>query len=248
MKNRVFAILIVFLLSLSIAISAFAAEKSSPRVIDMADLLTPAEEEALLATLNEISERQAMEVTVATTDDLEDLTVTEYADLLYEESFGKDTDGILLLVSMETSDWWISTCGEAIDAFSDGDIDDIGNAIKPYLSDGDFAGAFEKYAKLCDEIITEYKDDSLSWIWIPICLVIGLVVALIAVGNMKSKLKTVRPQRAAQSYVKKGSMNVSQSRDLFLYSKVTRTEKPKDDSSTHTSSSGTTHGGGGGKF
>ena len=69
---------------------------------------------------------------------------------------------------------------------------------------------------------------------------------------MKSKLKTVRFQAAANSYMKAESMNITESRDLYLYSAVTRTAKPKNDdsggSSTHTSSSGSTHGGGGGKF
>ena len=81
----------------------------------------------------------------------------------------------------------------------------------------------------------------------------GFVLSLIIVGRMKAKLKTVRFQPAANSYMKAGSMNITESRDLFLYNTVTRTAKPKDNdsgggSSTHTSSSGSTHGGGGGKF
>ena len=51
------------------------------------------------------------------------------------------------------------------------------------------------------------------------------------------------------------SMNLTNSRELFLYRDVHRTERPKESSSsdsggssTHTSSSGTTHGGGGGSF
>ncbi|GCA67539.1 hypothetical protein KGMB01110_19750 [Mediterraneibacter butyricigenes] len=70
---------------------------------------------------------------------------------------------------------------------------------------------------------------------------------------MKKKLKSVRLQPAAGSYVKKNSMQITQSRDLFLYKTLGRTEKPKSEdrsggSSTHSSSSGKTHGGGGGKF
>lgn len=54
------------------------------------------------------------------------------------------------------------------------------------------------------------------------------------------------------NYMKRGSLNVTESRDLFLYKTFTRTAKPKNNSSSgssmHTSSSGSTHGGGGGKF
>ncbi len=88
-------------------------------------------------------------------------------------------------------------------------------------------------------------------------LVIGFVIALIAVSVMKGKLKSVRLQAAATDYVRPGSMNLTESQDLFLYTHTTRTARPRDNdhggsggggSSTHVSSSGTTHGGGGGKF
>ena len=86
-----------------------------------------------------------------------------------------------------------------------------------------------------------------------ISLVVGILVSLIVTGKMKGKLKTVRMQPAAEEYVRKGSMLVTESSDLFLYSHVDRRVKSKDNdsgggSSTHTSSSGSSHGGGGGKF
>ena len=94
--------------------------------------------------------------------------------------------------------------------------------------------------------------EPLSLIWIPISIAVGVCLSFIIVGNMKSKLKTVRFQAAASNYMKNGSLNITESRDLFLYNTVTRTAKPKNNSSsgssTHTSSSGSTHGGGGGKF
>lgn len=62
-------------------------------------------------------------------------------------------------------------------------------------------------------------------------------------------------QAAANNYVKAGSMNLTESRDIFLYNTMTKTKKEKNDSSsggggssTHTTSSGSTAGGGGGKF
>ena len=85
-----------------------------------------------------------------------------------------------------------------------------------------------------------------------IAAAVGFVVAKVVTGIMKGKLKTVRFQAGAGSYVKAGSMNVTESRDLFLFANVTRSPRPKESSSggssTHTSSSGSSHGGGGGKF
>lgn len=268
MKKRITAIIFSVLLCLSAAIPSFAAEKST-RLKDTASLLSETERADLLYKLDEISERQQLDVTVATVNNFDGYnTVNACADDIYDNSgygFGSEKDGLLLLISIEDRDWAISTCGYAITVFTDAGIDYIGEKITPYLSDGDYAAAFSKYAELCDEFITQARNETpydienmprepLSLIWIPVSVIIGLIIALIAVGIMKSKLKTVRFKAAANSYLKNGSLNITDSSDLFLYHTVDRTAKPKDDdnssggSSTHTSSSGTTHGGGSGKF
>jgi uncharacterized protein len=80
---------------------------------------------------------------------------------------------------------------------------------------------------------------------------VGLLFAFIITGIMKGKLKSVRYQPAATSYVRKDSLNIAVSKDLFLYRKVDRRAIPKNNSSgssTHRSSSGRTHGGSSGKF
>ena len=242
----------------------FASEYE--RVQDLADLLSDSEEAALLEKLDELCERQKMEIVVLTTDTLEGLAPRDYADDIYDYcdfGYGEDRDGALLLISMEDNDWYISTCGYGITVFTDAGIQYIGEQIKEDLSDGDFSEAFDKFVGLCDDFITQARSgdpydshnlpkEPLSLIWIPISIAVGVCLSFIIVGNMKSKLKTVRFQAAASNYMKNGSLNITESRDLFLYNTVTRTAKPKNNSSsgssTHTSSSGSTHGGGGGKF
>lgn len=271
MKKKIWMLLFSLVLCLFMAAPAFAAQTEGfaseyERVQDLADLLSDSEETALLKKLNELSERQKMEVVVLTTDTLEGLTPREYTDDIYDYcgfGYGENRDGLLLLISMEDSDWYISTCGYGITAFTDAGIQYIGEQIKEYLSAGDFSTAFDKFAGLCDDFITQARTgdpydlhnlprEPLPLIWIPISIAVGACLSSLIVGSMKAKLKTVRFQSAARNYMKSGSLNITESRDLFLYSTVTRTEKPKNDSSggssTHTSSSGTTHGGGGGKF
>lgn len=236
------------------------------RLIDMADLLTYEEESELLETLNEISERQKMDIVLITSEDMDGYSdIQEYADDLYDYcdyGYGANRDGLLLLISMAESDWYISTCGYGITAFTDAGISYLGSAMKEDLSSGNYASAFYTYASECDQMITMAREGHpfskkdlphapLSPLVLPICIVIGLVGAFLIVGSMKVQLKTVRKQTAAANYVKKGSMQLATQQDLFLYSKVDRVKKPEKDSSgssTHTSSSGTTHGGGGGKF
>ena len=257
--KKVLTVLLVLLITLSFAVPAFA--EAMPRLVDQADLLTDAQEASLLSKLDTISNKHGMDVVVLTADTLDGKSPMAYADDFYDYN-GYCEDGVLLLVSMEDSDWWISTAGYGITAFTDAGIEYLGNRFVPSLSDGDYAGAFEIYADHCDEFITQAKTgDPYDTHNLPkepfaflmnlgICFVIGLVIAAIATAIMKGQLKSVRSQAGASSYVKSGSLNVTHRQDLFLYRDVKRTAKPKSSSgsSTHTSSSGSSHGGGGGKF
>ena len=288
MKKKFFALLFALVLCLCCAIPALAANIDRSRVSDGAGLLDDDEIAQLTVKLDEISSRLQMDIVVMTSDDLQGYdTATECADELYEYcgfGFGDGKDGIMLFISMDDHDWAISTCGRAIDVFTDYDCDYIADEVVPYLADGDYFEAFDRFADLCDEQCTQYDENGdddgdwvdnepfdpdnpyvdytiprepLSLIWIPISIVVGVVIALIVVGRMKAKLKSVRFQASASSYVKSGSMNVTESSDLFLYSTVSRTARPKNDnssgsmhggSSVHMSSSGTMHGGSSGKF
>ena len=267
-KKSVLTVLLALLLCMVVVIPTFAAS-DLPRLVDNADLLTDSEESALLSKLNEISERQQADVVVVTADTLDGKTPTDYADDFYDYNgygFGAEKDGVLLLVSMEDRDWWMSTTGYGITAITDAGIEYISEKFLSDLSDGDYADAFTTYAELCDDFFTQAKagkpydvghmpKDPFNIAWnLFVAVIVGFVIALIATGVMKGKLKTVRFQSAASNYVKANSMNVTESRDMFLYTHVDRRAKPQDTdsssggSSTHTSSSGTTHGGGGGKF
>lgn len=269
MKKRIWiSCMVVLLCILSLPITAvdgFADEYL--RFCDTSALLTEDEAEALNAQLDEISYRQSVDVTIVTMDTLAGESIMEYADYFYEYleyGYGENRDGLLLLISVEDGEWWISTCGYGITAFTDYGIQYIGKKIQPYLSNGDFVTAFDTYATLCDTFITQARtgrpfdtnekpDEPLSVLWIPASLIIGFILAKVIVGKMKGKLKTVKAQNTANNYMKKDSMQITESRDRFLYHTVNRTAKANSNSSgggssTHRSASGTTHGGGGGKF
>ena len=54
------------------------------------------------------------------------------------------------------------------------------------------------------------------------CIAIGLAVGLTVTLLMKRGMSTVRKQKRADAYVKDDSFSLTESRDLFLYSTVTR--------------------------
>ncbi len=278
MKKRVITLALAVLLCFVSVIPAFAENGFADeyyRVIDKPIILSQPDRVALLEKLDEISIRQKMDVVVMITKSLDGDTIEEYADDAYDVrsyGYGENRDGVLLLIDMETKSWHITTCGYGETAFTASGIKHIGEQMMPYLSDEDYAGAFNVYAEKCDEFITlarngtpfDLGEDSqgssdsseeakkpLSLVWIPVSIVIGIVVAFFVVKGMKNDLKSVKKKKEANSYVRNGSMVLTENYDTFLYSEVTKTEIQKQNnsgSSTHTSSSGTSHGGGGGSF
>ena len=74
-----------------------------------------------------------------------------------------------------------------------------------------------------------------------LALGIGLVLAWVVVHVMKSQLRSVAFQENAASYVREGSMNLTNSRELFLYRDVHRTEHVEAKDSDSSGGSSTPH-------
>ena len=190
-----------------------------------------------------MSEKHGVDVVIVTESTLGGKDMVAYADDFYDDN-GYAEDGILLLYCPNESVRYISTCGKAIDWFDGDHFTTLTEAIIPYFDSLSYAEAFSTYAETCDEIIED--ETAFPWLIVVIAVLLGVVLsALIPMNVLKGELKSVRAKAAATDYVRSGSMNLTQDKDIFLYHTVTRTEKPKNNSSnTHTSSSGTSHGGG----
>lgn len=253
--KKSFSIALLLILCVSLVLPSAA---SPNLVVDDANLLTDTEEASLRLKLGEITERLKCAVAVVTVNDLDGKTPRDFADDYYDNNgygYGEGDDGVLLLISMSDRDWYITTYGVCIDAIGDYDLERLSDEFLGYLSSGAYAEAFNIFADGCDALITDALDTThypLSFVWIPVSLVIGFMIALISVGSMKRKLMTVQLGTEADNYVREGSMSIKTAKDIFLYRNVSKTARPKETSSsgsrTHVSSSGRTHGGGGGKF
>ena len=129
----------------------------------------------------------------------------------------------------------------------DEDIDDVYYDVKPYLVSGDISGAVGKTVDGMGKLVDKAKGFH-TVKKVLISLIIGLAVGGITVLVMKSKLNSVGRQSGAANYVIPGSFILNESRDLFLYSNVTRTARSTETRSGggggHISSSGVSHGGG----
>lgn len=267
-KPRFMALALVFFLTLissfSFLFTSVYAEAKVPRLVDNADILTDSEEKSLLAKLNEISERQQMDVIIVTTYNAEYNTITQFADDYNGSNFGDDGDGILLAMDFGKRDWAISIKGKAIRAFTDAGQKYMTDIFIPYISDGDTYKGFDTFADLCDKFIKQYKTGSAYDVGnlpkernmvflIGASVIPALLLALAVCYSMTSQLKTVRRQYAADSYELRNSFYVNTAEDFFLYKRLSRTRRESSSSSgggssTHRSSSGGTYGGSSGKF
>ncbi len=267
MKKSCLGVMLSFVLCLLLVVPVNASGEDYERLVDEADLLSNSEEDDLLELLDDISKDHDCDVVIVAVDDMEDYgysNIVSFVDDYYDFCEYED-DGIIFLLSMEERDWAISTKGFGIEAFTDDGQDYIMDQVLPSLSDGDYADAFTEFANQCDKFLTQAEEgdpydgsnmpkEPLGLIWIPGSFLIGCIISLIIVMVMKGQLKSVKMQSGAADYVKKNSLKIDVSRDIYLYRNVSRRLRPKDTgsggggSSTHRSSSGSSHGGSHGKF
>ena len=245
MLKRLFSLILALALCLSLAVSVGAAQL--PRLVDAADLLYDWEEEQILERLDQVSRELQVDLVIVTMESLGGYSADGVIEAFYDEygyGYGINRDGVCLLVAMAERDYRILANGFGADAITLSEIYDIGDDVAYYLTDGDYAEAFDTFIDACIyEIRVQVNGVPFNFgLSLLVSLVIGFVVALIATGIMAAKLRSVRGQSAARDYIKPGSMHIKRSADIFLYRTVDRRHKPRDSSSGSRS-----HGGGGGR-
>lgn len=253
--------LILFLFFLPSIFLNTAASEHLPLVIDKAGLLSVTEETALEEKAKALQREYGMDVVILTVDSLNGKSAQNYADDYYDRS-GYGSDGLLFLLAMSERDWYISTCGDAIDALTDYGIQQLGEQAVGYLSDGDYYGGFDAFLTslpayfsawqngkpidgFADESGDYYHGDREETIYyqqprhvnIWISLVIGAVVGAVVVVIMRASMNTKRSQRSAGTYMQDGSYHLRTHQDLFLYSNVSKVRIQQE-------SSGSSSGGG----
>jgi uncharacterized protein len=258
MTKRLFAALFAVMLILSVAILPASAEATyGYKLDDAADVLNANEESKLLSTIRDVSEKCKCNLAFVTVKDLNGAsfshngTTRDYADMYYETAYGKNTDGIVVLLVLNNGkgkrDIYISTSGKCIKRLSDSERESIfDDALDNHSPDS------KGYYDFLNAIAVDIKGavvPHVKWYMLPLSFLIAFGIAMLILMFLKKQLKSVEMQRGAVNYVRPGSMNVTAARDSYLYSTVSRTARPKDSgSSSHTSSGGGTHGGGGRSF
>ena len=243
-----------------------------PRVYDGAGLLSSDEVSSLTKKLKDLSDRHNMDILVLTSDTLNGMDTDNYADDFYDYNGYKD-DGVLLFISMSTSEMYISTKGRGTDYITDYGIDYIFGQISDDLSSDRFYDAFVKYADLTDGLIAEAESGnvvdvdskpkkSFTAANVGISAIAGLITSLITALVLKGQMRNVHYERYAGNYVVSNSFHITGMSDMLVNRHVSRTPRSRSNTSsghgpthysgggshTHTSSSGSSHGGHGAHF
>lgn len=233
----VFTVLIMLVFG---AGSVYAGENY--HIFDLDDSLTNEEENILASRQMELEKKTGLFIAIVITDDLEGKSSQAYADDFYDEYFGINTDGILLLLD-NYSQWdHISTSGSAINRYSEQYIDKIFKAMDSPLDKGNYYGAADRFLNMLDrktafwyEFIGAFLPGLLAG------AVISLIVCLIIRHRYKS-LQKISPRE----YITENETHFTVKQDRYVRQYTTKVKIESSSGSgshTHTSSSGGTHGG-----
>lgn len=258
--KKIFSWLLLLILTVAVSSTAYA-EFQNPPIVDEAGYLMQEELKRLSSDLDSVRKKYNVEVAIYTESDMTSSTAEESADDIYDYNgygAGENDDGILLYICSDTREYHFTTHGKGLDIFNSNGLAYIESEVLPHLLEDDYYEGFEAYIDAAGELLqmakegTPYNEKHYSTKYligvIATAFLIPLLVAFIMMKKKLKKMKTALENNYAANYVKPGSMRIDTSRDLFLYSRITKTEAPKSGSGTHTSSSGRTHGGRGGSF
>ncbi len=236
---------------------ALAAQKADP-VVDKAGILKEADVQRLSKKIQEVETKHGVRLGIRIEKSVKG-SVGKAANHLLDEKFSNAKNGgMVLLLAMESRDWYISTNNEMRRRITD----DNG---MPYLKDQflgnlkekDYAGAFEKYVDTADVLLTYYEQqgkpydpsDEFSFLALLAAVVMSGIGGWMVRAGLISSMSNVTQATEAGTYLERESVRLHGNSDTFLFMNVTRTPKSKkSDSGMDTSARDDDHGGGGGKF
>lgn len=143
--KRLASLLIALLILSALTVPVCAA---SSKIIDNADLLTGSEIAVLETKAQALADQYQMDVVILTVNSTGGLSIESYADNYYDRNgygIGPDYSGVLMMLAMDTREWAISTCGDAIYALTDYGIESLFYVMAKDLSENDYYTAFSTY-------------------------------------------------------------------------------------------------------
>ena len=272
MKKYV-SVLFALLLALSLGVSAAADNVS--HVYDEASLLSADECDALDELAAAVSEKYSCGVYVVVVDDMSDYVDPEAVSETGETgvaAFGEfawntlglseryNSNGIILVLSMAERDFDLTAHGDTGNAaFTDYGKHIMQDEFLDNFREDDWYGGFADFIAACDRYLEANAngtpidvepevpltlDEKLGF-GLMVGLPAGVILAFIACGIQKGKLKSVRKASGAAHYTASGGAEITQREDRFTHTTEVRTPIKTESDSGSSFSGGTTVNSGG---
>jgi uncharacterized protein len=254
-----------------ITIPSIALAGNTDNIRDDLNYLSDQELQEIQTQIDEVVSTYGLDIAIVITDNTDGKSSMDFADDYFDYNgfgTGSDRSGLLLLINMDIREAWISTSGKAIDIFTDSRINDVLDAIYPYLSSGDYTSACTEFVSQTGRFAQmgvpdgQYRQDVTSYTYweravrlmkSPVVYIIAIGIAavgvLIASSGNKGKVTV-----GNRTYEESGSFHLVDKRDDFINQTITKVRITTNSgsggssSSVHRSSSGRSHGGGGRRF
>ena len=203
--------------------ASIPSTRTKPLVVDEAGLLTTKEKQDLIDLYERLGSENDIEIAVVTVNSLEGKSAMDFADDFFDyNGYGvrPGRDGILLLVSMEERDWWISTHGTCYEQLTEQRFNDMSASFLPDLSAGRYYKAFASFGYEAAKLMqlpppgsggggsssasgppTVGQIVSQILFWLVLSAGGGLVAAFAVTSSQKAKHKTVRFKSNAEGYL-----------------------------------------------
>lgn len=258
------------LLTLPLTLCVCATDTAG-RVSDGAGLLTDEEEALLAARIEEIATQYGVDAVIVTVHSLDGKSPAHYAGDYYDAGsfgLGQSRDGILMLLAMESRDYYFLLNG----SLAYRDYTPIEDEVLPCLSRGDYYEAFDRFLDGIPALTVTPSDpidapgSTVTYPEKPgglhfntdvflVFAVIGIAAGFLTTFIMKQGMKTARARDHAADYVRPGSFDLRLRQDIFLYHTRRRVRVQSNTSSGSRGGgfsgggfSGGGRSGGGGKF
>ena len=253
MIRKLVSILLVLLLVFCVSTSALAAETGY--VLDEANLLTPEQWQTLEQAAEKITEQYEVGVYIITVDNYTNYSHKEDPfdatwDIYHanELGYGKDREGLVILISVETRDCSLFVYGENAEyAFNAYGQEQLENEYLDNFREDDWYGGCMDYLTTAGKYLSKaeagrpVRDNPMGLAML--LAAIGWLIALAVTAIMYSSMKNVRKGTHADFYTGSSGVQLTRQNDAFTNRSYSYRRIETDSSSG--SGSGARSGGGG---
>lgn len=247
-------------------------------VVDEAGLMSVEMLAALDSKAWQISQANNLEVVVLVVAGTGGKDIMTFSEDFWDENgygYGYNHDGVMMTIDLDGRDWCIDADGDGNRIYTDYGKEVMSQQIVPYLSNGQYYEAFDRFLDLAGsfaveantqqpyDVFNEYNGEPETLPQklgkaAPIGLIASALTTLFGMGGMKRGMNTVQKKHGAIQYARRDSMRMDRQADIFLYRTQRRERLPDPPrggggghhggTTTHVSSHGHTHSSAHGKF